>query len=58
MKSYVNALDLQVDTTELYYINTQISSFKADIANLEEALNPASFANVQVVEVILILLIC
>lgn len=44
VKSYVNALDLQVDTTELYYINTQISSFKADIANLEEALNPASFA--------------
>jgi hypothetical protein len=43
VKSYVNALDLQVDTTELYYINTQISSFKADIANLEEALNPASF---------------
>lgn len=33
VKSYVNALDLQVDTTELYYINTQISSFKADIAN-------------------------
>lgn len=44
VKSYVNALDLQVDTTELYYINTQISSFKADIANLEEALNPVSFA--------------
>lgn len=58
VKSYVNALDLQVDTTELYYINTQISSFKADIANLEEALNPVSFAKVQVVEVILILLIC
>ena len=44
VKSYVNALDLQVDTTELYYINTQISSFKADIAKLEEALNPSSFA--------------
>lgn len=44
VKSYVNALDLKVDTTELYYINTQISSFKADIAKLEEALNPASFA--------------
>lgn len=58
MKSYVNALDLKVDTTELYYINTQISSFKADIAKLEEALNPASLQNVQVVGVILILLIC
>ena len=44
VKSYVNALDLKVDTTELYYINTQISSFKADIAKFEEALNPASFA--------------
>ena len=58
VKSYVNALDLQVDTTELYYINTQISSFKADIANLEEALILRALQNVQVVEVILILLIC
>lgn len=44
VKSYVSALDLQVDTTELYYINSIVSPFKADISRLEDALNPASFA--------------
>ena len=44
VKSYVNALDLQVDTTELYYINSIVSPFKADILHLEDALTPGRFA--------------
>lgn len=44
VKSYVSALDLQVDTTELYYINSIVTPFKASITDLEDALNPASFA--------------
>nr|WP_297657779.1 hypothetical protein [uncultured Prevotella sp.] len=44
VKSYVSALDLQVDTTELYYINTIVSPFKANISVLDEFLNPVSFA--------------
>lgn len=45
VKSYVSALDLQVDTTELYYINSIVIPFKSNISNLENALNPQNFAN-------------
>lgn len=45
VKSYVSALDLQVDTTELYYINSLVIPFKSNISDLEEALNPQNFAN-------------
>lgn len=44
VKSYVSALDLLVDTTELYYINTIVSPFKSSISNLENSLNPQCFA--------------
>lgn len=45
VKSYVSALDLLVDTTELYYINSIVVPFKSNISDLENALNPQNFAN-------------
>ena len=46
VKSYVSALDLQVDTTELFYINSIITPISnVNISSLEDVLNPLSLAN-------------